>query len=306
MIDIQKLNKTKDDSTILKAEELIKNIGIPSNPKIVLEINNEMSKMKVDFKLIAELVEKDVALSAKVLKIANSPFFSTRKSDTIEQALLVLGINNFYNIIVTAALRESVDKYSTNKAFNDRFLKHSSMVAKTARFIAKRIKSPLVDMAYMSGLFHDCAVPLFMKKYKDYEEIAGLAMGTVPIDALKGNYKSIVGIEDARYSTNHCIAGYMVAKSWLLNESVCEAICYHHYINIEIQKNSIVEQLISLLIISEYIVQGYDVSLPKIDNKDAKDWASLHQQIMSVLSLDINDLLDLREDAFELLGDKDQ
>ncbi len=301
MIDIQKLNRTKDDNSIKKAEELIKNIGIPSNPKIVLDINHEMNKIKIDFKVIAELVEKDVALSAKVLKIANSPFFSTRKSDTIEQALLVLGITNFYNIIVTAALRESVDNYSTNKAFNDKFLKHSSMVAHTARFIAKKIKSPLIEMAYMAGLFHDCAVPLFVKKYKDYEEIAGLAMGTVPIDALKGNYKSIIGLEEQRYSTNHCIAGYMVARSWHLNETICDAICYHHYINLEIQKNSTVEQLISLLIISEYIVECYESSSTRSNNKDTKEWALLHRQPMSALSIDINDLLDLREDVFEQL-----
>lgn len=200
MIDLQKLKKTKDSSSIKKAAELIQNIGVPSNPQIVVDIDNEMKKIRVDFKTIADLVEKDVSLSAKVLKIANSPFFSTRKSETIEQALLVLGMTNFYNIIITAALREALDKYSTNRAFNDRFLKHSCMVAQTARFVAKRIKSPIIEMAYLVGLFHDCAVPLFMKRYQD-----------------------------------------------------------------------------------------------------AKEWATLHSQPMAVLSLDINDLLDLREDAFEQL-----
>lgn len=305
MVDLSKLDKTKDLGVIKKAEDLIKNIGIPSQPKIVHEINKEVNKIKVDFKLLASLIEKDVALSAKVIKIANSPFFSTRKIETIEQALITLGVSNFKNIVVLTALKESVDKYSSNKDFNDKFFRHSSMVALCARTIAKKIKSPLYEMAYLLGLFHDCAVPLFMKKYKDYSDLVDLALYTVPLEALQGKYKSVIGLEDGRYYTNHCVAGYLVAKSWLLDENICNAICYHHFIDLSIHKNSMLEQLISILLVSEFIVERFDTSKDytiKKDTKEVKQWAILHRQPISILSIDSEDLVDLQEDIFELLN----
>ncbi|MDA8388680.1 MAG: HDOD domain-containing protein, partial [Nitrospiraceae bacterium] len=286
------------------AERLINAIGIPSQPGIVLDINREVSRMCPDMGLISELVEKDVSMSAKVIKIANSPFFSIRKSNSIAEALLTIGATNFSNIIVSASLRESVDRYggnNGNRRLTEKFWRHSSFVAVASRFIAKKIRSPLIEMAYMAGLFHDCSIPLFLKRYPDYAELMDQALWPVPIEALQGACKSIIGIEDERYSTNHCIAGYMIAKAWLLPEKICEAICHHHYIDITIHKDPVVEQLVAILLLAEYLIQKNEIATSP--SGYSHQWAELHQKPLEILGVQSDDFADIEEDLSDILSE---
>lgn len=295
--------RTKKQEHIEGAQRLISTIGIPSQPRIVLDINKELSKMSPDMRLISELVEKDVSMSAKVMKIANSPFFAMRKSDSIAQALLTMGMTNFSSIVVSVSLRESVDRYSAgsngNRTLMERFWKHSSYVAVASRFIAKKIRSPLTEMAYMAGLFHDCAIPLFIKRYPDYAELMDQALWTVPIEALQGARKSIIGVEDEKYSTNHCIAGYMIAKAWLLPEKTCEAICHHHFIDTTIHKDPVIEQLVAILLLSEYLIQNFETGL----SGDRRKWAALHRNPLEVLGIQSDDFADIEEDLSAILSE---
>jgi len=62
--------------TIKKAEAIARDIGVPPQPEIAIKVLEEMNCDCPDLTRISELVKRDVSLSARVLKVANSPFFS--------------------------------------------------------------------------------------------------------------------------------------------------------------------------------------------------------------------------------------
>lgn len=197
-------------------EKLMQEIGIPSQPRLLIELNKEVTKEEPDFSIISNLVSRDVGISARIIKVCNSPFFGLRqKVDSINRALSVLGLKNFKNVVLVSALADNMNSSSISSKDFEYFCNHSLFIARIAQAIANRLPFEIKrqvdpDHAYMAGLFHDSAIPLLTKKHKDYfVKIA---------EALKSNV-SMVSVEEEAYHTNHCLAAYFVAKSWGLPEA---------------------------------------------------------------------------------------
>ncbi|RJQ42985.1 MAG: HDOD domain-containing protein [Nitrospiraceae bacterium] len=283
---------------IKKAEELVSSIGIPSQPRIVAEINDEIKKPGADLKKISDIIARDVAMSAKLLKIANSPFFGLKeKTDSIQRALSLLGLKNFNNIILSSSLRDALGGHGPAA---EKFWNHSMSAATISSQLAGRVGFAAVEQAYIAGLFHDCGIPLLLKKYPDYVQIVDYALGVVGTDSLSGTNRSIIGIEDERYSTHHCAIGFLVAKSWYLSSVVTQAILHHHYVNIDIHTDLNTRKVSAILLVADYI-SSYLLFLGgsscTVDSEE--DWAKRHQKVLAELSLSVEDIKDLREDFTE-------
>jgi HD-like signal output (HDOD) protein len=242
-------------------EKLMQGIGIPSQPHVLVEINKEVSKEEPNFSVISDLVSSDVALSARIIKVCNSPFFGLRqKVDSINRALTVLGLKNFKNVVLASALSDNMNSPNISAKDFEYFCNHSLFIAKIAQAIAHRLpveikKQVDPDHAYMAGLFHDCAIPLLTKKHKDY-------FVTVA-EALKSNV-SMVEVEENAYQTNHCLAAYFVAKSWYLPENVCLAIMNHHHPDISAVDDLGARRLLAVLILAESIIYYKDNNMTYI------------------------------------------
>ncbi len=201
------------NTAVLEAEKLIATISIPAQPQVVIDLQLAMASGEPDFSQISAIVAKDVALSAKVIKLINSPFYGLScPVASISQALSLLGLNNFNNIVLSSAMREVI---KVDGELNERFWEHTLLMAQLCEMIALRSRMISVDLAYMVGLFHDCAVPLMLNRFPDYEDIAFPCLG---------GGKDMIAMEEARYSTNHAVVGYMVAKNWQLPGVVALAI----------------------------------------------------------------------------------
>ena len=280
---------------IEKAEKLVNSIGIPAQPKVIMELNREINNRVTNISVISDIISKDVAMSAKILKVVNSPFFGLReKVDSIDRALSMMGLGNFNKIILASSLRETLG--GKDPAI-ERFWDHSMTTAAVAIYIAEKIKMESPEQAYTAGLFHDCGIPLLMKKFPDYGELVDFALGVVNSEALKGSAKSIVGIEDERYSTHHCAVGYIVAKSWNLSPVVHQSIWYHHYIHLDVHNNPATKRLSAVLIladyISSYIMFSSGGSCPV---ESEADWSQMHASILYELGLNVDDVKDFKED----------
>lgn len=283
-----------------KAEELVKNIGIPTQPKILIEMTKEINNPYANLSTVADIISKDVAMSAKVLKLVNSAFFGlSKKIDSIDRALALMGIKNFNKIILATSLKESIGSTAPGL---ESFWDHSMAVATIAANIAQKIGDESPEQAYTAGLFHDCGIPFLLKKYKDYPELVDFALGVVSSTALSGTAKSIIGIEDERYHTHHCAVGYIVAKSWNLSPTVHQSIWYHHYVHLNIHINEATKRLSAILILADYI-GAYLLYLRggKCPVNPESEWAEVHTEVLSELALGSEDIKDLRDDLVDKL-----
>lgn len=258
-------------------------VKIPAQPVVVSQLIELSASQDVAVSDLAALVKKDASLSAQLLKVTNSPIFGLRhKVESVPQALSLLGIKGFKRTILTSALKEIYGREAAAPWF-EAFWRHTECVAACCNLIAKRVCPELAEEAYLAGLFHDCGIPLMIKRFPEYEALALEAMGA---DA------AIAGREDECFGANHAVVGYLLARSWKLSESICLAIMKHHDQQDCLSVDNISQQILAVLMISEYVVQNYDgTGNLKIQNPD--EWHETHADVVGVFGLcadDINDI----------------
>ncbi|MBF0613377.1 MAG: HDOD domain-containing protein [Magnetococcales bacterium] len=279
-------------------EMLLKEIGIPSQPKVVLDIYKEVNSPNPSVKKIADLVVTDQALSAKIIKVINSPFYGKPMPiRSIQHALTMLGLRNFYKVVLVASLREALAGGGKADPMMESNWKHAVAVAKTAEFLAVWMKSTVSpEEAYMVGLFHDSAMPMMIKKLHGYKEFLK--------DPTVFN-ENQVELEVARFSASHAVLGAMLAKSWGISQHIHQAIRYHHtsdYDDIPVMEEP---RLWLILRLADYIAEyaawrnGQD-TLEHQQFKNSED-AGFTNDVMGLFGYSVDSVRDMQEDALDLL-----
>lgn len=241
---------SKQDLLDQEVERIVKSVGIPTRPGILLDLEKEVKKDDPDFRQIEHLVVSDVGLSAALLKTINSPFYATRnKATTIRQAISILGLSTLSRLVTGLVVRNLLSP--PGQISMERFWDASAKIAVTSSYLAKQLPGMDKDEAYTFGLFQDCGIPVLMQKFPDYKQTLGLAN-----EALD---RKFTDIEEERYQTNHATVGYILTKSWNLPANLSNAIRFHHeYSQISESESSLSvesQNLVALALLAEHIIQ---------------------------------------------------
>jgi len=240
-------------------ELTVLNLGIPSCPKIILDLSAEARKEEPDMQKIEKLICADVGLSAALIKTVNSPFYGLRnKVYSVMQAIHMLGLSRLSLMVMGMVLRDLLK--GNNPVEMTRFWDSSTKVAIISAYLTSRL--PYIsyghmhrridkDLAYTYGLFQDCGISIMLNYHPNYKKILGLAN--------QAEDKKFTELEDMEYVNNHTMIGYVLAKSWGLPETMYQAIRHHHeHGNLE-QDSSFLSiesrDLIALALLSERAIQ---------------------------------------------------
>jgi HD-like signal output (HDOD) protein len=229
-----------------------KRISLPPLPEVAARLKEEMEKNpdQIDFNKIVNLAEIDPTLSGRIMEIANSSFYARndRKVNSILAALNRMGLESFYNEVLTSLISEILP-HNKKQEFR-RFWKHSVLVASMCRVVTKLMpesnRKYFQERAYMAGLFHDIGM-LYVseiiapKTYNEFEKSLGA-------------YEGITEIEEDLYGVSHNFVGATVAKKWHLPDEVLAAIILHHHTEKKDLGNSVVSKLKAILVLSEILI----------------------------------------------------
>lgn len=283
------------------AKQIVSKIKLPAQPTIVIEINKEMRTEHPHFDRIATLVTQDASISAKVINVINSPFFGlATKCESIVKALTFMGLENFRKVVLTACLQDAL---GTGSAGDKIFWEHSLHTAVAAESLAKTMRGVLgtenitPDMAYMTGLFHDCAIPMLLKRSPEYEAFTHAALS---------HKRDIIQEEDALVGSDHCVVGGLMAKTWSLPDAVCKTVIHHHTSSLA-GLGAVPIKLIALLRVADYLAYtfGYSIGMADriIDGEwDVEDWSELNGDVLQELHMGPDDLIDMKDQVFEQLS----
>jgi len=108
-------------------------------------------------------------------------------------------------------------------------------------------------------------LPLMAARFPDYWDIIVSSYHAVSAR------HSITAQENERYSTNHTVVGYFVAKAWHLPREIAEAIRFHHNPDFVRETPRAVRTLLCILKIAEHIVGVYHVVGGQ---RDDREWPS--------------------------------
>ncbi|MGB5993142.1 MAG: HDOD domain-containing protein [Desulfobacterales bacterium] len=212
--------------------------------KLTKLISDENSTMQ-DFE---KMIKMDPTLVLRLLRGANSPYYGLRqKVNSISRAVVVIGINNLRNMIVTEGLKEIFkDKKSENVFSRNRLWLHCSAVSICSQMIMERIFGLNGEDAFLCGILHDIgmivedqtAPDLFYRVCNTYDE----------------NSKPITDYEKEIVGTDHCAIGYLLAKDWQLPIEIQEGIQRHHKMLDHVSPSS----LTGVIQLAEFIVSQLD------------------------------------------------
>ena len=130
---------------------------LPSLPDVAVRINRALNDDDTDAERIASIVQTDPAITAKLLKAANSAFFGGKMPvDTCEKAVIRLGINMTQKLVLSFALRELFKSRSSLLQNGMQELwKHSTRVAAICYVLAGVTRKFNREHAMLAGLMHD-------------------------------------------------------------------------------------------------------------------------------------------------------
>jgi HD-like signal output (HDOD) protein len=208
-----------DDQEVHK---LLAAVRIPPRPAYLIEVMEEAMRPDARINLIADKMQLDAGLSASLLKLANSPLYARAgKITSIHQAINLLGLKaTLYLLNHVALLQGMAGKPPNFEKFWERSALMASVCAMLTNRVAEFSTEPISeDDAYITGLFHDCGIPVLMLHFPNYRAVM-IAQGNMG--------QAVQTVENAHFSTDHAVVGSMMARTWFLPEGVCNAIRHHH------------------------------------------------------------------------------
>ncbi|EKT4467224.1 HDOD domain-containing protein [Pseudomonas putida] len=269
---------------------------MPPQPQIMVDLQFEQYMPDPDLETIARLIAQDPGLSGALLKLVNSPHFGlANKIGSIQRAVNLLGSRSIINLINAQSIKGEMSD-ETIVTLN-RFWDTAQDVAMTCLTLAKRTGIQAVDEAYTLGLFHDCGVPLMLKRFPDYMEVLEASYANAGMDT------RVVDTENRTFNTNHAVVGYFTAKSWRLPEHISSAIANHHnalaIFRDESSRNTQLKNLLAVLKMAEHICASH-----RVLGNQAQDheWSVVGPLVLDYIGLSEYDFEHLKQTIRELGG----
>jgi HD-like signal output (HDOD) protein len=283
-----------EELTSEQIQQALQGISVPPQPQIMVDLQMEQYMPDPDLGVIAKLIAQDPGLSGALLKIVNSAHYGlTNKIASIQRAVNLLGSRSIINLINAQSIKGEMSD-ETIVTLN-RFWDTAQDVAMTSLTLAKRIGSQTVDESYALGLFHDCGIPLMLKRFPDYMDVLEDAYAKTGPDC------RVVDTENSAFQTNHSVVGYYTAKSWRLPGHVSEAIANHHnalaIFQDDSNRNAALKNLLAPLKMAEHICESYRVLGNQTEDYE---WDLVGSLVLEYVGLSEYDFENLKESIREL------
>ncbi len=244
--------------------------GLPTLPPIVQRLNVMIEDERTSIHQIADLIEKDQVITTKILRLANSAFYGfPKKVSTVQNALMLLGINVVKVLIITSSIFDIIYKEDVG------LWEHSIGVAACSKILAERLEVKEPQEVATAGLLHDLGRIIQKVAFReDYEKINKLVENGE--DALNAE-KEVLGID-------HAEIGSFLMRNWNLPDRLVEAVDAHH----ELGKAKKFKKEAAIIHLSDILihVRGYGTSL-------YKKIPPFHEKALKILKLNIFEIKDI-------------
>ncbi len=213
------VKRKPDPYKIKKITESI--IGLPTLPTIVSKMLELVDNPRTSAASLARLISSDQALTARILKLANSAYYGfPREISTVNMAIVVLGFNTVKEMGLSLSVFDIFRNQENASIFDiSRFWEHSIGCGVASRMLAKGYYSRSASEAFVAGLLHDIG-KIILNQYfhKEFMQIMDMVV--------EGN--SLEDAEEAVIGTSHAQVGFWLAERWNLPEIISQTILCHH------------------------------------------------------------------------------
>ena len=192
---------------------------LPSLPIVVVELIDTLNDENANFARLVEKIAKDQSIVARVMRLANSPFYGFPGGvASIREAVALLGFNSVRNLVLASTL---MDMFKGEGGEFDwpEFWRHSLNTGACAKLLAAKVRQDQ-ETAFLAGILHDIG-RLLVGVYLPGQFAASLAYQ-------REHGVALTEAEQTLWETDHARIGAAVARHWRLPSLICHAIEHHH------------------------------------------------------------------------------
>ncbi len=195
-------------------------LEMPSISKVVQELIESFNDPRANVDAIAKKIRMDQALSAKVLRLANSARYGTgRKVASIDSAVVMLGFDALRTLVVASGVTgafKKVPHLDIKEYWRETFL-----VASVSKSIAKHAGLD-AETAFTCGLMHSVGMVLLYLSDADSMH---------RIETLVKEGANRIDLERNQFGFDYGQVGEELAKRWNFPERIAQAVGQHTSLN---------------------------------------------------------------------------
>lgn len=197
---------------------IMETVDVPSLPpvasKVLQLINDDYSSINE----LERIISRDQAFSARLLRIANSPYYGRGRSiDTVSTAIILIGFNTMKSLVTAASLKDIHRHFGL---FEQKLWEHSLGVSIAAALLASETQMIDAEEALIGGLIHDMGKIILNNSLPEPY--------CVIIEKVYDEGVSFLKVEEEMFGFNHCNVGGLIARKWKLPKNLEVVIEYHH------------------------------------------------------------------------------
>jgi putative nucleotidyltransferase with HDIG domain len=207
-----------DDGT----RRVIAAIGeLPTLPSTYATLMAALDDPDASLDQVAAIVERDMAVAAKVLQLVNSAFFGiTKQVATVSAAVGFLGFDLLKNLVITVELFRTFASGCHITGFSvEEIQRHSRCVAAIAARLPVSRKN--ADATSVAGLLHDIGKLVLAARLPEQLERA--------LQASLEQNRPLHIVEEEMTGTSHAEIGAYLLRLWGLPASIVAAVSQHHH-----------------------------------------------------------------------------
>jgi len=208
----------------LTPESLVASIeDLVTLPEVAMRIARMVEDPTSSATAIGLEISNDAALTARLLRVANSPAFGQLgKISTISRAITVLGVRQVRDLTVGLTAVRSFEGIGNELVTMESFWRHSVLCAVAASHLAARRGCGRAESPFIAGLLHDIGQLVIYSRAPDLGRQALLMSVDAADDpGLHACEREVMGFD-------HGAVGAALARKWELPHSLQECIEFHH------------------------------------------------------------------------------
>lgn len=233
---------------------------------VLQEIEAALQSPQCNLNTIGDAIQKDPDLTARLLRLANSPFFGfANRLSTVAEAVSLLGIQQIQDMIVASSVLEQFRGVPDNLVNKDSFWRHSLAVGLTARLLAMERRLPKPDKFFVAGLLHDVGRLVLLSQAAE-SAAAVFELYQREKMLLREAEKKILGYDHQQIAAE-------LLQSWSYPPVLVQAVAFHHAPNQSVAKlDAAVVHIADHLVNAMGLGSSGEQFVPPLDDKA---WALL-------------------------------
>jgi len=200
--------------------QIINSKDLPTIPVLLARILAVVDGERSSTRDLVEVMQRDQALSGRVLRLANSGFFGfAREVSTVSRAVMILGFGTVRSLALGVKVWDTFMGDERGLKLTELW-EHSALVGAAARLIAQQARAADPEEIFTAGLLHDIGPAVLALRFP--AEYAKVVNGAAADPATP-----LVEHERAAFGIDHGQAGAWLGEAWALPPAIVDAAAHH-------------------------------------------------------------------------------